>query len=260
MSFKENLLKKIEINRLTARVLQSIGPPGSGQKVDKEAMRRLLEIGGYTHRRVREMDFYLQDADGDKGIILVLDNDLTIYDTTVEDAAMRKNPFIKEMVSIRKIIKILNDKDVVVSRREESLKTVQQRCLATVDLSFTADDIADIGRQGFASLESNYAEGVLESLAMFAELIGYQPPPSAFKLRHCEIYGRVSEKASGETIYGPLVIYSRIDNTIKLIEEPIGIYDTRRIDFLQQVANGDEKAPMEGEAVFRFLREAVLRQ
>ena len=87
------------------------------------------------------------------------------------------------MVSIRKIIKILNDKDVVVSRREESVQSVQQACLATVDLSFTADDIADIGRQGFASLESNYAEGVLESLAMFAELLGYQPPPSAFKHR-----------------------------------------------------------------------------
>jgi len=260
MGFKENLLKKIEINRLTARIIRSIGPPGRGQKVDKEAMRRLLEIGGYTHRRVREMDFYLKDADGDKGIILVLDNDLTIYDTTVEDAAMRKNPFIKEMVSIRKIIKILNDKDVVVSRREESVKTVQQACLATVDLSFTADDIADIGRQGFASLESNYAEGVLESLAMFAELLGYQPPPKAFKLRHYEIYSSVSEKASGETMYGPLIIYSRIDNTIKLVEEPIGIYDTRRVEFFQRVAAGDEKAPMEGEAVFRFLREAVLRQ
>ena len=70
--FKENLLKKIEINRLTTRVSRSIGPPGSGQKVDKEAMRRLLDIGGYTHRRVREMDFYLLDADDDRVVGVLL--------------------------------------------------------------------------------------------------------------------------------------------------------------------------------------------
>jgi hypothetical protein len=37
MSFKENLLTKIKINRLSDKVLASIGPVESGSKVDKEA-------------------------------------------------------------------------------------------------------------------------------------------------------------------------------------------------------------------------------
>jgi hypothetical protein len=36
MSFKENLLKKIRIDKMTKIVLNSIGPPDSGRKVDKQ--------------------------------------------------------------------------------------------------------------------------------------------------------------------------------------------------------------------------------
>lgn len=257
MGFKENLLTKVEIDNLTQKVINSIGPVASGSKVDKDAMRRLLEIAGYTHRKEREMDLFLKKSDADKGIILVLDNDLTIYDTTVEDVAMRKNPIVKEMVSIRKIIKILNDKDVVVSRREESVKKIQQECAATLDLSFEESDIAQIAIEGFASLESNYSDGVVECLDMFAELLAYKPPPKAFKLRHHKVTGAQKERENGEVIYGPLVIYSMIHNTIKLIEKPIGSYDKGQLEYFNRVAAGDDKAPIEGEAVFKFLRGAV---
>ncbi len=47
MSFKENLLKKIQINTLSRKVLQTIGPAESGLKIDKDAMRDRLEIGPY---------------------------------------------------------------------------------------------------------------------------------------------------------------------------------------------------------------------
>ena len=50
MSFKENLLKKIQIDKLAALVLSTIGPVGSGKKVDKQAMRKLLETGPYETR------------------------------------------------------------------------------------------------------------------------------------------------------------------------------------------------------------------
>ena len=259
MGFKENLLKKLEIENLTQKVINSIGPVGSGSKVDKDAMRRLLEIAAYTHRREREMDLFLKNPDADKGIILVLDNDLTIYDTTVEDVAMRKNPIIKEMVSIRKIIKILNDKDVVVSRREESVKRIHQECAAALDLSFEESDIVKMAIEGFASLESSYSDGVVECLDMFAELLGYKPPPKAFKLRHHKLIGAREKKASGEIVYGPIVIYNMIHNTIKLIEKPIGSYDKGQLEYYNQVAAGDEKAPQEGEQVFQFLRKAAMK-
>ena len=260
MGFKGNLLKKLEIENLTQKVLNTIGPVGSGSKVDKDAMRRLLEIAGYTHRQEREMDLFLKKSDAEKGIILVLDNDLTIYDTTVEDVAMRKNPIVKEMLSIRKIIKILNDKDVVVSRREESVKKIQQESAATLDLTFEESDIAQIAIEGFASLESNYPDGVVECLDMFAELLGYKSPPKAFKLHHHKIIGAREKKASGEIVYGPIAFYSMIHNTIKLIEKPIGSYDKDQLEYFNRVAAGHEKATFEGEAVFKFLKGAVIEK
>ena len=257
MGFQENLLKKIEINRLADSVLLSIGPAESGRKVDKDAVRGLLEIAGYTQRRVRQMDFFVQQPAADPETILVLDNDLTIYRTSAEDVALRKNPFIKEMLSLRNIKRILNDKDVVVSRKEESVERLREECLATLDLSYSESDIAGIARSGFASLESNYPEGVIESLDMFADLLAYRQPPKIFQLRHHHIIGGLEERDSGEKFFGPTVIYSRIDNRIRLIPEPVGSYDRPQLERYRRMASGDEKPPVEGEAVFQFLRDAV---
>ncbi|MGD9325266.1 MAG: hypothetical protein PVG26_14685, partial [Desulfobacterales bacterium] len=93
MSFKENLLKKIEINKLSSKVLQTIGPADSGLKIDKEAMRKLLEIGPYRYRKERDLDLYIEQPDDDQSIILVLDNELPIYKTTIEDVLIRKSPY-----------------------------------------------------------------------------------------------------------------------------------------------------------------------
>ena len=79
MSFKENLLKKIQINKLTRNVLQTIGPAESGLKIDKDAMRKLLEIGPYQYRKERDLDLYIEQPGDGQSVILVLDNELPIY-------------------------------------------------------------------------------------------------------------------------------------------------------------------------------------
>ena len=260
MSFQENLLKKIEINRLADKVLLSIGPAESGRKVDKDSVRGLLQIAGYSLRQARQMDLYMKEPATDPETILVLDNDLTIYRTAVEDVALRKNPFIKEMLSLRNIKRILNDKDVVTSRKEESVEQLRKECLATLDLSYSESDIAGIARSGFASLESNYPEGVIESLDMFADLLGYRQPPKIFYLRHHHILGDLKQRDSEELFFGPIVIYSRIDNRIRLIRDPVGSYDRPGLEHYRKTAVGDVKAPVEGEAVFQFLKDAVLQK
>jgi hypothetical protein len=257
-SFKDNLLKKIEINTLADRVIDSLGPPESGRKVDRDAMQRLLVIGGYSHRRERDMDLYLKDPGNPEGPILFLDNDLTVYATTVADAVMRKNPLIKEMVSIPKIIKILNDKDVVISKKEDTVRRVQQECLATLDLTFTEADIAAITREGIAAMHSSYADGVVETLNLFAELIGYRPPPAVFAVRHCHIRGSLQEKTGGELVYGPVAAYSLVHNTLKVIFDPVSSFDKDAMQGYHKIAGGDEKAALEGDDAFYFLKKAVL--
>lgn len=262
MSFKENLLRRMEINRLTDTVLHSLATASyeSGRKVDKEAMRQLLEISGYTLQQDREMDLYLKDPRVEKGPILVLDNDLTIYDTTVEDAVMRKNPLIKEMVSLRKIFKILNDKDVVVSRKDESVQRIRQECLAGLDLTYTEEDIAGIAREGIASLHSNFSDGVKEALAMFAEILSYRPPPKAFVVRHHMIVGALTQKDSGEILYGPVALYSMTNNELLLIDQPIGSYDREKMETYKKIVSGEEPAPLSGDEAFYFLKDTVLSE
>jgi hypothetical protein len=260
MSYKENLLKKIEIDRLVNRVITSIGSPDSGRKLDKEAMRRLLDMAGYSHRHERDLDLYLENDDTAKGLILVLDNDLTIYDTTVEDVIIRKSPVLKEMVSIRNIIKILNDKDVVVSRKEASVLHVREACVKQLDLSHTAEDIGDIAIEGKASLESRYADGVVEVLAMFAEMLGYQPPPKVFDARHHDIMGALTEKAGGDTRFGPAVIYGMAHSEIKLIDRQLSSLNKEDLEYFQGVVKGETKAAAEGADVFEFLKQSVLKK
>ena len=262
MSFKENLLRKIEINRLSETVLDSLATASyeSGRKVNKDAMRKLLEVGGYTLHQEREMDLYLKDPNAAKGSILVLDNDLTIYDTSIQDAVMRKNPLIKEMVSIRGIIKILNDKDVVVSRKEDSVQQIRQECLDSLDLTYTDEDIAEIAREGIASLHSNFADGVIEALAMFAEILSYKPPPKVFAVRHHEIVGALARKESGEILYGPVALYSLAGNELMLIDEPIGSYDKEYMATYKKIVSGEEPAPFTGEEAFYFLKDTVLKE
>jgi len=260
MSFKESLLKKIQISQLTRKVLASFGPPGSPGKIDKDAMRSLLEMSPYLFQKERDLDLFIEKRDGEPSNILVLDNELPIYRTTVEDVAIRKSPYTKEMLRIGNIIKILKDSDVKISRKEESVQIIQKECLDRLDLSYNASDIEMIAKEGADSLGNGYTDGILESLALFAELLGYQPPPKAFRIRHHEIVGAVTEKQGGEIVYGPAVILSLIDNSLGMIEDKISSLDKAKIEFFQQVAQGKAKPSVEGKEVFRYLTEAILRQ
>ena len=259
MSFKENLLKKIQIKQLARKVLQTIGPAESGRKIDKDAMRRLLEMGPYQYRKERDLDLYIEQPDDGQSIILVLDNELPIYKTTVEDVLIRKSPYTKEMLSIRNIIKILKDSDVKLSRKEASLENVQKKCIDHLDLTYKAADIEAIAKEGSDSLENGYADGVIETLSLFSELLGYQAPPKAFRIPHHKIFGAVSEKTGGELLYGPIVALGQIDNSLRMIEDQVSNMDKPKLEVFQRVIEGKEKADIEGAEVFRYLKEEVLR-
>jgi len=43
-----------------------------------------------------------------------------------------------------------------------------------------------------------------------------------------------------------------------LIKAPLELDEPQNVDFFKQVADGDEKAPIEGQAVFRFLQDMII--
>ena len=63
MTFRENLLKKIKIDKISEQVIASIGTPDSGKKIDGEAMRDLLEIKPYKLKRERDLDLFILEKD-----------------------------------------------------------------------------------------------------------------------------------------------------------------------------------------------------
>ena len=259
MSFKENLLKKIKINQAAKQVTASIGPIDSGRKIDKKIMRELLETAGYHFQKKRDLELYIKDVEAEKTRIVVLDNDLAIYNTSVYDVAMRKSPTVKEMMNPFNVVKILKDTDVVMSKKEDSVKAIEQECIAHLDLSFTATDIDDIVNDGLASLDKAYIDGVNECLDLFAEILNYDSAPKAFGIRHHKIVGKRVRKETGEEFFGPMVLYSMIHNTLKLLDIEIDSHDREKIEFVQNVANGKERASAEGSDVFQYLKSAALK-
>ncbi|MBS3733109.1 MAG: hypothetical protein KGY42_09395, partial [Desulfobacterales bacterium] len=78
MSFKENLRKKIEIDRMARRALGSLEPAEDGVRIDREAVRGLLETAGYESRVERDMELFSRDFSAEPPEIIVLDNELPL--------------------------------------------------------------------------------------------------------------------------------------------------------------------------------------
>lgn len=254
MGFRENLMKKIQIEELANGILRSIDPQDSTKRMDREAMRRLLEMGAYSYRKERDLDLYvLNEAE-----ILALDNELKIYRTTAEDIGLRKSPTVKEMVSFRNAIKILNDKDVVVSRKADTVLRIRSELVADLDLSFTAADIESLAADGDQALKNGYAEGVEEILALFAELLHFQKAPKIFQVSHHRTWGVLERPRDGEWRLGPLVMFDLMHNSLKMIEKPVSNLDKGALEKFHRAAKSADDADLSGDKVWQALQKAVL--
>ena len=263
MGFKENLLKKIEVNRLADEVIRSINRPDSSGRFDKKNMKKLLSLGKFQHHQERDLDLYILSSENgtatmsDRKTILVLDNGLGIYNTSVADVCLRKSPTVKEMISIKNAIKILNDKDVLVSKKGDSVKTVQSNLINQLDLAYTAEDIDQIEKEGRASLENNYSEGIIEALVLFAELLGYKNAPKNYKVPHHNVMAAFETDPTGKSMIGPVVIYDLVHNTLKLIKATFNPSDKEKMEWFNKIVSGQSAADKEGAAVFSALKESV---
>jgi hypothetical protein len=258
MSIRENLLKKIRIKFLGRNILASMGSVDSGKRTDIKAVRELLGMSPYTHHQERDLDLYVQKTDGEHYHIIVLGNDLPMYLTTVADVMMRRSPTVKEMISIRNAIKILNDTDILVKKGPETLETIQKECIDLLDLSYKKADLIAIAEDGAAALENAYQDGVIECLSLFGELLGFQHPPKALAIGHFYVRGLSTKKSKEETFFGPMVLYGKMHNELKFIDGSLPVSDKRKIEWIHQVAKSMTPASAEGSDVFQILMQAVL--
>ncbi len=257
MSFEENLRRKIWIDQLAQRVERSLGPPGTGKKIDKTAMRSLLDTAGYEATSKRDMELYRQMSRAQQERILVLDNELPIYQTSFEDVLLRRNPTLKEMVNVFNMIKILNDKDVVVSKGPDSLHTIRAECLADLDLSYTESDIRDIADQGRKVLLHEDDQGVEEIMGLFAELLSLAAPPIPVALPDIRILGRLHGDSNNEFTYGPLILYDRGRHRLQFFDCRMEVREMKTPEVYLDMAAGKKKALLDGGKVFDALADLV---
>jgi hypothetical protein len=257
MSFKDNLLKKIEIEALIFRVINSVGAPDSGMKIDRKAMLELLGMTDFTAQKRRDLDLYVRPSGDKENDILVLDNELALYRSTIDDVVLRKSPTLKEMISIRNAIKILNDKDVVLSKRKDTVLRIKDELIGALDLSYTSADVADIVKEGVASFENGYGDGVVECLLLLGVMLGYQNAPKRLSLKHYAISGELDRNVAGKIIFGPAVAYSRAHNTLRWIPRHINLANKSQVDEFREEILSDASSEKMGKEVLSHMGSLV---
>ena len=260
MSFQKNLLQKIELERLASRVIASIGTEQARHPIDKDAMRSLLELSPYGYQRERDLDLYVKTDGGELKMILILDNELPIFRSTVKDVVTRRSPRTLEMWKISTIRHILVDSDIKMSTGDKSVETVLRDAVAQLDLSYTDRDIEDMAREGMAWLAGSDANGVGKILALFGALLGYKKPPKHFGLDHTLCYGVSATGQDNEVVFGPLVLYRPAANTLAWTDRSFSRSEEQQMEFLRSLADGRSSVPVTGDAVFQKLQAQVLEQ
>jgi hypothetical protein len=203
------------------------------------------------------MELYRLTPSAGRPRLLVLDNDLPIYGTGVEDVVLRKSPVVREMLNIRNVMKILNDADVVISKKDVSLNTLCEELIAGLDLRFTAEDIDDLVYDGRSALANRYGEGVQETLRFMADLLGYVPAPKALQVAHHAVWGAWG-KIPGGNVFGPIVLYDAMHNTLKQIQQPIDWSNPEDMARYEAVVSAATSADQNGEDVFTALGKRIL--
>ena len=198
------------------------------------------------------MDLYLKDKSADAKRILVLDNEIALYETYLEDVLLRKNPTLKEMISVRNAIKILKDSDVVISRKEKTLDILKKEFIETLALSPTVEDLSAIMADGVAALETFDQEEILSCIDIYCELLGYQALSKPFQIDRFLFRGRMTGNEERRRV-GPIVIYDTIHNLLKCIEILVDPKDKDAVSSVLEIAVGRKAEGFEGKDAFLFL-------
>jgi hypothetical protein len=261
MSFIENLKQKILIDTLAKTVSQSIGAPGVYRKIDKETMRRLLSLSPFVLEKRRDLDLHFRELEPGIGEVLVLDNELPLYgNTTLDDVTLRKSPDLKEMISIRNVIKILNDSDILMYKGREALRYVQDRALDLLDLRYEEGDIQEMADKGLEAFVRGDSERVMEMLDLFVEILGYESVPAEALVNDYVVFGACYRDEGGKEAFGPVVMYNDRTNTIRLIKTRVPMGDPIQGAVIPGVALGEVEPDAEDYAVFEFLKKEVLKK
>ena len=258
MSFIENLKTKVKLERLLKKLVSTIREPPGRWWLDKVLTRELLDMTDLKHEKVSYLHLYVRPLKGEIMEVVVFDNELPIYHTTVADVALRKSPYWQQMFSIRNIRKIMNDKDVIISKGKESLKSLHANALALLDLTYTRDDLTLLLADARSGLERNSIEQIQESLDLFVDLLDFEPLSFGVLEQDLQIFAGPKLNGGAVPTFEHLILFDEENLSLSLKKGAFSPENDLDFAWVMQYAQGEKIADLKGIDVFKFLVELAL--
>ena len=260
MSLKDDLKAKIKLDGLLRRLVSTIREPPGKRWLDQVLIRELIDMTDLEHKKVSNLLLYVRPLEGEIMEVLVLDNELPIYHTTIADVALRKNPYWQQMFSVKNIKKIMNDRDVIVSKGKGSLKRLHANALALLDLTYTRDDMARLLEDARQGLERESVPQIRESFDLFFELLGFEPVSLGGPGQDFQIFARPKLGGGAVPTFEPLVLFDDATLSLGLKKGNFSPQNDSDLAWVMRYARGEETADLQGIGVFEFLAELALEK
>ena len=258
MSFKENLHAKIKLDRLYQSLVSTTREPPGRRWLDKDLSKELLAGTDFEYKKARGLHLYVRPLEGEIMEVAVLDNELPIYHTTVDDVTLRKSPYWQQMFSIRNVRKIMNDHDVIASKGKESLKRLHSNALALLDLTYTRDDLAPLLEDARRGLERKSIEQIRESLDLFFELLDFEPVSLAVLEPGFQSFGRPKLNGGIVPSFEHLVLFNEENLSLGLKKGVFSPQSDSDLGWVMRYARGEQTADLQDIHVFEFLAELAM--
>ena len=193
-------------------------------------------------------------------MIVVFDNELAIYHSTVEDIALRRSPYWQEVFSIRNLKKIMNDKDVIISTGRESLKRLHANAVELLDLIYTRDDLMLLLEDGRNGLENQSINQVQESLDLFVTLLGFQPVSFGSRTQNLHIYAGIKLNGDKVHTFEPIILFDEEMFYLGIYKGAFKPRNDGELAWFIKYTMKKEQVDLKGMDVFKFLAELALEK
>jgi len=260
MSFIENLKAKIKADGLLRKLVSTMKEPPGKWWVDTVLIQELLHMTDFEPKKFRDLQLYVRPMEGEVMEVLVFDNELAIYHTTVADVGLRKSPFWQEMISIRNIKKIMNHHDVLVSTGKASIERIHANAIARLDLTYTRDDLTLLLEDARRGLERKAMEEVQESLDLFVDLLAFEPLALDVLEQDLQIFAGPGHKDGSVPRFENLFLFDKESLSLGLKKGPFSPEEDVDLAWVIQYARGEKTADLKGMDVFNFLAELALQK
>jgi len=260
MSFKENLKTKIKLDKLLRQINSTIRETPGQRRLDKKLTQELIDMTDFEYSKVRDLHLYVRPLENEIKEVLVLDNELPLYHTTVGDVALRKSPEWKEMFSIKNIKKIMNDKDVIVSKGKDTLQRLHTKALASLDLTYTKNDLVALVEEARQVVENKSSEQIHECFDLFFELLDFQPVSLGVLEQDLQIFARPRDDGSKAATFEHPIFFDEENFSLGLKKGTFSPQRDLDLAWVMQYVRGEEEADLEGIKVFEFLAELALEK